>query len=281
MKYSEFEFATDEGSVLMAREWLPNSEPRGMVCLVHGLGEHSGRYGHLALALNQAGYALFSYDQRGHGKSMGKRGHTPSYETLLDDINCFSRESIQRFPNLPVFLYGHSLGGNLVLNYVIRRQPKFAGVVVTSPWLRLTVEPSPWLRMLAILLDKLMPSFSLPSGLELNALSHDLSEINAYKSDYLVHNRISVRLFVAVDQAGHWANDNAAQFNLPLLLMHGGGDRITSAKATTLFASHVQKDCTLKIWPDLYHELHHEPEKEEIIFYLINWLKHTPDSPRQ
>lgn len=258
--------------MLKAREWLPSSEPRGIVCIVHGLGEHCGRYEHLAMALNQAGYVLLSYDQRGHGKSFGKRGHTPSYEMLLDDIESFRHESLQRFPYLPTFLYGHSLGGNLVLNYVLRRQPKFAGVIATGPWLKLTIEPSSWLRTVAIFLNRLMPTFSLPSGLEINALSHDLNEINAYKVDPFVHDRISVRLFVVMDQAGHWAIDNAAQFNLPLLLMHGGGDRITSAEATKLFASHVQKDCTLKIYPGLYHELHHELEKEEIVADLINWL---------
>lgn len=270
MKYTEFEFNSNDGSVLYAREWQPGSELRGVICLVHGLGEHSGRYANLALFLTQKGYILLTYDQRGHGKSLGQRGHTPSYETLLDDINCFSRESLQRFPNLPVFLYGHSLGGNLVLNYVLRRQPKFAGVIVTSPWLRLAVEPSMLLRQLASFLNKLWPTFSMSSGLE--SLSRDLIVVDTYKADPLVHDRISVRLFIAVDHAGQWAIDNAAQFNLPLLLMHGEGDRITSAEATKLFASHVQKDCTLKIYPGLYHELHHEPEKDEIVAELINWL---------
>lgn len=273
MKYTEFQFNTNEGSVLYAREWQPENELQGVICLVHGLGEHSGRYDHLALALSQAGYVLLSFDQRGHGKSFGKRGHAPSYEMLLDDIESFIHESLQRFPYLPTFLYGHSLGGNLVLNYVLRRQPKFAGVIVTSPWLRLSVEPSLLLRQLASFLNKWWPTFSMSSGLELNALSHDLIVVNTYKADPLVHNRISVGLFVAADQAGLWAIENAAQFDLPLLLMHGGGDRITSVGATKLFASSIQKDCTLKIWPDLYHELHHEPEKEEVISYLINWLK--------
>lgn len=272
MKYTEFEFKTNEGSVLHAREWLPNREPRGLICLVHGMGEHCGRYAHLALAFNQAGHVLLSYDQRGHGKSSGQRGDALSSETLLDDINSFSRECVRRFPNLPVFLYGHSLGGNLVLNYVLRRQPKIAGVIVTSPWLRLTVEPSVFLRKLAYFLNEFWPTFSMASGLDLNALSHDLNVIKAYKLDPLVHDRISVRLFIAVDQAGNWAIDNADQFNLPLLLMHGSGDRITSVEATKLFASHIKKDCTLKIYPGLYHELHNEPEREEILADLINWL---------
>lgn len=273
MKHTNFKFNISEGSELYAQEWQPESDIQGVICLIHGMGEHSGRYDHMAQTLNQAGYVLLSYDQRGHGKSFGQRGHTRSYETLLNDINDFCSVALQRFPNLPVFLYGHSLGGNLVLNYVLRRQPKFAGVIVTSPWLWLSDEPSALLRLLASFLNKLWPTYSMSSGLELNALSRDPMVVNAYRTDPLVHDRISVRLFVAVNQAGHWAIDNAAQFKLPLLLMHGGGDRITSVEATKLFASHIQKNCTLKIWPDLFHELHNEPEKEEIMSYLIGWVK--------
>jgi len=277
LKYTESEFRINDGAVLYAREWQPESNLRGVICLVHGLGEHSGRYANMAQKLTQAGYVLSTFDQRGHGKSLGRRGHTPSYETLLDDIHFFRSESLRRFPNLPMFLYGHSLGGNLVLNYVLRRQPRFTGVIVTSPWLKLTVEPPALLRAFAIFLNKLWPTFSLPSGLDLNALSRDLNVVYAYKVDPLVHNRISVRLFVAMDQAGRWAMENAAQFNLPLLLMHGGGDRITSSEATKRFAIHVQKDCTPKIWQGLFHELHNEPEKEEIFDYIINWLNiHNP-----
>lgn len=273
MKYTEFKFSINDGAVLFAREWQPEGELRGVICLVHGLGEHSGRYANVALKLTQAGYVLLSYDQRGHGKSLGRRGYTSSYETLLDDIDCFKRESLRRFPDLPIFLYGHSLGGNLVLNYVLRRQPEFAGVIVTSPWLKLTVELPELLRRFARFLNKLWPTLSLFSGLELEALSRDLSVVDAYKVDPLVHKRISIRLFVTMDQAGRWAMENAAQFNLPLLLMHGGGDRITSSEATKRFATQVHKDCTTKIWQGLFHELHNEPEKEEILAYIIDWLE--------
>lgn len=236
------------------------------------MGEHSGRYTHLAVALTQAGYALMSYDQRGHGKSLGQRGHTPSYETLLDDIDRFRKECLKRFSNRPLYLYGHSLGGNLVLNYCLRRKPKFNGVIVTSPWLRLTVEPSALVRWMASLLNKFWPTFSLSSALDIRALSHDLSIVEAYKHDSLVHDQISVRMFTTVDQAGRWAVENAAQFQLPLLLMHGGGDRITSSDTTSKFAAQIKKDCTLKIWPQLFHELHNEPEQSEIIADTINWL---------
>ncbi|GAB6154309.1 alpha/beta hydrolase [Desulfosporosinus burensis] len=272
MKYRKFEFRLNDGAALFAREWRPEHEVKGVVCLVHGMGEHSGRYAHLALALTQAGYALMSYDQRGHGKSLGQRGHTTSYETLLDDIDCFKQECLKHFSKIPFFLYGHSLGGNLVLNYCLRRQPKFKGVIVTSPWLRLTIEPSARVRFLASLMNKVWPTFSLPSGIDVYALSHDLSILDTYNLDPLVHDRISVRMFTTVDQAGFWAVENAAQFDLPLLLMHGGNDRITSADASLKLAAQIKKDCTLKIWPGLYHELHNEPEKAEIMGYLINWL---------
>jgi len=273
VKYTEFELSIQGGAVLYGREWQPENKIRGVICLIHGLGEHSGRYVNMAQYLTQAGYGLLSYDQRGHGKSFGRRGHTSSYDTLLDDIDCFRRESFKRFPDMPSFLYGHSLGGNLVLNYVLRRRPRFTGVIVTSPWLKLVIEPPTLLRMLVRYLNNLWPTFSLPSGLNLKSLSRDLNVVEAYKVDPLVHKRISVRLFVTMDQAGRWALENAAQFDLPLLLMHGGGDRITSSLATEQFATNVPKDCNLKIWQGLFHELHNEPEKEEIIAYILNWLE--------
>lgn len=274
MKHTEFEFRTNDGAELFAREWQPEDiRLRGVIILLHGLGEYSGRYANMALKFTQAGYILSTYDQRGHGNSPGRRGHTPSYEILLDDIDCFRRESLKRFPDLPAFLYGHSMGGNLVLNYVIRRRPKFSGVIVTGPWLKLTVQLPALIRAFLRFLSKLWPTFSLSNGLELNALSHDPSVLKAYELDPLVHKKISVRLFTAMDQAGRWAMKNAVQFNLPLLLMHGGGDRITSPEASMGFAACVQKDCTLKIWQDLYHELHNEIEKEEIIAFIINWLE--------
>ncbi|KGK86528.1 lysophospholipase [Desulfosporosinus sp. HMP52] len=273
MKYTEFEFRTNDGTELFAREWQPiSSKLRGVVFLVHGLGEHSGRYANLAQKLTQAGFALSAFDLRGHGKSQGRRGHSPSIERLLDDITCFKNECSKRLPGLPSFLYGHSLGGNLVLNYVLRRQPQFSGVVVTSPWLKLAVEPPALVKLFVRFLSKLWPTFTFSGGLLIDALSHDPEVIIAYQEDPYVHNKISLGLFTAMDCAGLWAIKNADQFNLPLLLMHGGGDKITSPEGSKEFAAFVPKNCMLKIWRDLYHELHNEPSKEEILTYVINWL---------
>lgn len=133
MKHSTFDLKSLDG-IFYAQLWEPESEPRAVVCLAHGYGEHSGRYAHVAAQMNEAGYAFLAFDLRGHGKSHGQRGHTPSYEHLLNDLALLFAEGARRFPapRKPLFIYGHSMGGNLVLNYALRRQPEIAGVIATS-----------------------------------------------------------------------------------------------------------------------------------------------------
>ena len=124
------------------RAWLGAARPpKAAIMLVHGHGEHVARYDHVAAALTEKGYAMLGFDLRGHGKSGGPRGHTPSYDALMDDIASFSQQTDQRYAGLPRFLYGHSLGGNLVLNYALRRKPDLHGVIATGPWLKLAFDP--------------------------------------------------------------------------------------------------------------------------------------------
>jgi alpha-beta hydrolase superfamily lysophospholipase len=141
MKHTEFKLKTFDGLSLFAQNWQPEDRTRAVVCLVHGIGEYSGRYVHVADRLTQAGYAIFTFDLRGHGKSEGLRGHIPSYEAIMQDISFLLETANKKYPQLPVFLCGHSLGGNLVLNYVLRRQPHLKGVIATAPWLHLAFEP--------------------------------------------------------------------------------------------------------------------------------------------
>lgn len=272
MKHSEFEFKTFDGLSLFGQSWQPEDRPRAVVCLVHGIGEHSGRYVHVADSLIQSGYALISFDLRGHGKSEGPRGHTPSYEALMQDISSLLELANKQFPKLPSFLYGHSLGGNLALNYVLRHQPQLKGVIVTDPWFRLAFEPSASKIILGKIANKIYPSFSQSSGLDTKALSHDPEVVHAYENDPLVHDHISARMFIGIYQSGQWALEHASEFSLPLLLMHGGADKITSVKASSEFAGKITENYTLKIWNGLYHEIHNEPEKEEVFKFLIDWL---------
>ena len=268
----KWRFETKDKLELFVHAFPSKNPPKAIICMVHGHGEHIERYQHLAKVFNEADYTFIGFDHRGHGKSEGKRGHTPSYETLLDDIESFLAEISEYYPSQPLILYGHSMGGNLVLNYTLRRKPKVKGVIATGPWLKLAFEPSAIQVFLGKTMDKIYPAFIQNSGLNTSALSHDPEIVHAYENDPLVHDKISARLFVAMYESGLWALEHAKEFPLPLLLMHGGADQITSAQASREFAEKVGSDITLKIWDNLYHEIHNEPEKADIFKTIINWV---------
>jgi alpha-beta hydrolase superfamily lysophospholipase len=275
MQHDEFTIETADNLTLFGQGWTPDQAVHGVVCLVHGLGEHSSRYRHVADFLTQSGYVLLTFDKRGHGRSDGQRGHAPNYEVLLDDIEQLLEEARHRYPQTPHFLYGHSMGGNLVINYVLRRRPQLAGVIATSPWLRLAVEPSRGRLFLAQVMDVLAPSLSLPSGLQAEAISRDPDEVEAYRNDPLVHDRVTSRLGMSLIESAQWALEHAEDFPLPLLITHGSEDRLTSAEASAEFAERAD-DCTFMLWENLRHETHNEPEKEEVLALLVGWLEeHT------
>lgn len=269
----KWRFKSQDGLELFAHAFPAEETPKAVVCLVHGHGEHIERYEHVAEAFNNAGYSLIGYDHRGHGQSDGVRGHIPSYEALLNDVNTFRKEVNEYYPDIPHFLYGHSMGGNIVLNYALREKPDMAGVIATGPWLKLAFEPPATQVILGKMMNKLYPAFIQASGLETGALSRDPEVVRAYEEDSLVHNKISARLFVEMYESGLWALAHASEFPLPLLLMHGSKDRITSAAASQeFFANAPANKVTLKIWDGFYHEVHNEPEKADVLKTMIDWL---------
>jgi alpha-beta hydrolase superfamily lysophospholipase len=271
LKPGEFELAAGDGVRLFCRSWHPETEPQGTVCLVHGLGEHGGRYAHVGRYLSDNGFAFLAMDLRGHGRSKGKRGHSPGYETLMNDIGLLIRQAEKLHADRPVFLYGHSMGGNLVLNYLLRRPPKLRGAIATGPLLRTAFDPPAWKTMLMRVMLRLWPSMPVSSGLCVQDLAHDPEVIRAYNEDPLVHDRVTPR-FLGVLEAGLWAMNHAHALSVPLLIMHGDSDRITSHVASIEFASRAGGICALKIWEGLYHEMHNEPEKEDVLACLVDWL---------
>jgi alpha-beta hydrolase superfamily lysophospholipase len=270
--HSEFELASKDGLRLFGQNWAPEGDVRAVACLVHGLGEHSGRYAHVAQALADGGFALMAVDWRGHGRSEGQRGHAAHYEAILDDIECLLQAAAGRHPGQERFLYGHSLGGGLVLNYVLRRRPALAGVIATGPALRPGFQPPRWKVAFGRATCRLLPALPLSNELDVQAISHDPAIVQAYRADPLNHYRVSVRLGIDILDSGEWALAHAADFPLPLLLMHGSRDRITSAPASRLFAERVGGACTLRIWDGCYHELHNEPEQAAVLACLVEWL---------
>jgi alpha-beta hydrolase superfamily lysophospholipase len=280
MKQLEWTWYAADKTRLYARSWQPDGAAAGVVCLVHGLGEHSNRYAHVAAALCQAGYVLLAYDGRGHGKSQGGRGDAASYDTYLDDIKRMLDEAGERYPALPRFLYGHSMGGNLALNYALRRNPQIRGVIATGPWLRAAFDPPAWRVRAGRALHRIRPALPQPAGLDVTAVSRDPAVVRAYQDDPLIHDKISLRVYFSCLDAGLWALERAAEFPLPLLLMHGGADRLTSAAASREFAEKIKHDCTFKEWDGLFHEIHNEPEQQQVFAYMIEWLYMHTSSAR-
>jgi alpha-beta hydrolase superfamily lysophospholipase len=272
MEISEWVWESCDGLDLYARCWEPVGTPKAAIMLVHGHGEHVARYEHVAAALTENGYAMLGFDLCGHGKSAGPRGHASSYDAYMDDIASFSEQTERRYAGLPRFLYGHSLGGNLVLNYALRRKPDLHGVIATGPWLKLAFEPPASQVALGRLMNKIAPGFTQHSKLDTKGLSHDQAVVDAYDNDPLVHDKISALLFVAMYESGLWALEHAAEFPLPLLLMHGAADPITSAKASQEFAQKAGDKVTLKIWDGMYHEIHNELDKAEVFNTMLDWL---------
>jgi len=274
MKIEEAFWQTEDGVRLYTRSWLCEGEPRASIVLVHGLGEHCARYDHVARTFTAHHFNMIAFDQRGHGRSDGKRGDIPGLNTALYDIDHFLE--LAQSAHLPTFLYGHSLGGLEVLFYTLKRQPEVAGVICTSPALAIGAPVPPFKVFLARALSRIAPGLQMNNGLDVNNLSHNQEVIKAYTSDPLVTPLISARLGLDLIQTGPWVMSQAERFPVPLLLMQGTEDHLVSPQATRLFAEKVPPHLlTFREWPGLYHELHNEPQQEEVLAFIVQWIKKT------
>jgi len=274
MKHFETTLTSKDGLQLFCQGWEPETEPDACICLIHGIGEHSGRYTDFAEYMTGRGFAVLSFDLRGHGRSQGPRGHTPSTEAILQDIDLLFKEADRRYPLIPRFLYGHSLGGMLVIYYSISRKPQVRGVIATSPALRTPLEDQKLKVALAKTLASIMPATSLPSGLDSNLISRDPEIVRAYQNDPLVHDRASFAMAASSFSAMKWVFERAGEFPVPLLLVHGTEDQLVDPSGSQDFAKLVSGDCTLELWEGLYHEPHNEPERLQVLEQISDWI-HT------
>ncbi len=273
MDPTEWKWTTRDGLEMYARAWIPQVKAKGIVCLLHGVGENIGRYQTVGEASTEGGYILAGFDQRGFGKSGGRRGHTPSLEAYYNDIDVFLAEVAQRYPEQPRFLYGQSMGGILALGYTPVRQPKVAGVIATSPGLKSAIEEQKLKVLLVKVLGNLLPTLSMKSGVVLQDVSRDPQVIEAYINDPLNHLLITTAWGKVMLEAIDVVFTNAPRFPLPLLLMHGTEDRIAYPSSSLQFADLAPKDkVTLKMWEGFKHELHTDPEKAEVFRVMIDWL---------
>ena len=273
MMHQEYKLITQDGLNLYAQAWLSEVPARAVVVIIHGIGEHSGRYAHVAQIFAKNGFHTYVYDQRGHGKSEGPRGHTPTYQHLMDDLSLAIQQAHQiTSKDLPIFLYGHSMGALEVLIYGLQEEKiKVKGTIATGTSLDLQ-ETSKIKILLARIMSPLIPKFTLSNGLDVNALSRDVQVVKAYVEDPLVHDRVSARLGMFFISGAEQILKQASAWHSPLLIMHGSEDRLSGIRGTELFVEKASGGVTYKRWEHLYHEIHNEPEKAEVIQTMVDWI---------
>lgn len=256
---------------LVAYHWEVTN-PKAVIVLVHGMGEHALRYDRFVIPeLLKNNFAVVAYDNFGHGKTKGKRGHCPSYKALMESVEATINKADTLYPDMPKLLYGHSMGGNLVINYTLRQQVNLQGVIATSPFLRLAFQPPKWKLALGKAMLNIWPSLTLPSQLEADAISRDPKEVQRYTEDPLVHDKVSPMYTFPIMAAGEWAMTHASELKTPMLVLHGTGDRIIDYRASKAFANTTDK-AEFKSFKDGYHELHHDLCKEEFMQLVLEWL---------
>jgi len=264
--------STPDGETLALRRLPAPGPARAVVVVVHGLGEHAGRYHALAEFLHEWGFAVWAHDHHGHGESTGARGALPSELRLLDDLALVIDDARRENPGLPLVLLGHSLGGLVAASLVARGVRTVDGLVLSSPGL----DPglSGFQKALLAVLPRIAPNLRLGNGLDDNYLSHDRAVVQAYRDDPLTHDRIGSRLARFLAYEGATVQQAAARWPVPTLLVYAGGDRLVLPAASRAFAAAaapsgmVEAQC----FETLYHEIFNELDAEPVFAALQRWL---------
>ena len=269
-------FDGSDGNKIYERCWLPEdtSSVKAILIIVHGLAEHSGRYEHVAEYMIPKGIAVGSIDHRSHGKSDGKDSEFNSIDELVEDLHIFVNLIKERLPDVPLFMYGHSLGGLIATHYAIKKQPDFKGLILTGPALKIADDISPLLIKVSGLLAKIAPHMKTIT-LDGNAVSRDPSVVEKYNADPLNYRGgIPANTAAAMNNGIKEANERFSEIKLPLFVMHGAEDRLADPAGSKAIVEGVSsEDKTLKIFDGMYHELVNEPEKEDIMNEMLTWME--------
>lgn len=279
MKHSEghleFRHSIARGtSRLFCQTWLPDAEARAVVLLVHGLGEHSSRYQHFAEHLTARGFAVFTLDHYGHGKSDGRMGYVERFSVYLDGVGALLSKAQDEHPQLPLFLVGHSMGGLIAATFLLENQDVFKACVLSGPALKSDQAPPALLLALVRLLSKLVPTVPMIQ-LDATGVSRDPAVVEAYVNDPLVyHGKLSARLIAELSETMDDTLSRANEIRIPVMLMHGDKDALTAPSGSQkMFDSVSSDDKNLKIYPGLFHEIFNEPEKDEVLSDMSTWLE--------
>ena len=267
------QLAAADGTRLTLRRWpLPDREPRGTVLIVHGLGEHSGRYEQVAASLREWGWATVSYDQRGHGLSHGPRGSLKQPHDLLTDLAAVY-DAVHPSSAAPLVLLGHSMGGVIAARFVADELRPVNGLVLSSP--ALDAGLSAGQRLQLPIARVLAPNLRLPNGLGPDFLSRDPAVVQTYRGDPLVHNKVTPRLVHFIVESGAHVRERATRWKVPTLLLWAGTDRLVAAAGSATFAAKAPKAVVeAHCFENHYHELFNEVDREQVFAVLQAWLDH-------
>jgi alpha-beta hydrolase superfamily lysophospholipase len=261
------------GLRLAYRTWEA-ANARAALVVVHGIGDHAGRYAEFGRRMAGYGISTFAMDLRGHGLSDGRRGHVPAFDIYLQELDRFRREveGLADF-RVPLFLLGHSMGGLIALRYQEEYNTRFEGAIIISPWLA-TAMPIPRLKAAAAnLLSRLLPSLPFNSGIRADQLSRDHAVVEAYRSDPLVHGSITPRLFTEASTAMGFALQRSDRIQEPLLFLLAGDDRIVDTDRSVRFARSITAtDTNVRVYPGAFHELLHEVDRAHIHREVRDWI---------
>lgn len=268
----EFLLDVGDGTKLQGYVWEPenNKTVKALAVIIHGLGEHAAKYDEYARYFVSQGIAVFSMDLRGHGKSPGKRGHTSPRSRILSDIDNLCETASKEYPGIPLFIYGHSMGGNLGLDHRIEGTRKPAGYIITSPWIRLHRKVSLLQAVALRVLTRIKPDFCIDNGIKSSSLSSDESQI--VHGDPLAHRLVSISTVLDCYDASEKILRNSHKDYGELLLLHGTEDFVCSIEGSRDFMKHASALCTYREWEGCRHELQHDKDRETVREYISDWI---------
>ncbi len=270
---TNFETKNDsDGTVLRGHIW-PAVNPKAVMSLVHGFGEHSARYADMARYLNSRNISVISLDLRGHGQSDGRRGYCPEYTHLLGDVDALLGKSRKVYPNLPHILFGHSMGGGIVLNHQLKYDSAgVSAVIASAPFIKPAVSISTPQRAIVKFLGKIAPKMSLGNKIDGSKISRLPAEQEAYLSDPLNHGKLGVGLAIGMVEGGEWIFENAENWNKPLLLVHAREDQLTDFSTSQSFAAKAQ-NCTFIAYENCEHEIHNDCHRADLYKAVAEFIE--------
>ena len=274
MKHHEGFFKGVRDANIYFQSWLPEGESKAALLFVHGLAEHSGRYGNVINHFVPLGYAVYGIDHLGHGKSEGERGHVKRFDDYTNTLKVYFDMVREWQPGKPIFLVGHSMGGLIGAVYLLDHQTELAGAVLSGPAVKIPGDVTPATIFMGKMLSALIPGFGL-IGLEANGVSRDPGVVQAYVGDPLVHKgKMTARLAAEMLQAMRTIGDQAARITLPILIVQGSADKLVNpAGARMLYDAVSSADKEIKIYDGLYHEVFNEPEHDRVLRDVEIWLE--------